>query len=1012
MKSRSLLQLAVAIAIGVEQLSYSLAFEVTGDFELPFRIPFNDTFGVIQRSFPIQTKYLSEILPAKPVLQEKEKPEADRIGGNPSVKIQHEVHDPRAEVKNITSKAKKGRFRYQLTLAIEGGEGRTIRHRKTGYLTPSRYNVDVENIQSLLKNIVEIGKEIKCVPLGYVDSQNAEKRDEMQYPILYRSSPNARYSFERMDNKRNLHRQERIGRLTRNNYLHNLRKAYQKHDEADDDAKELQTTESSFPKEATEEPKLTESRVHIYSPILRHSSQRMDHTGNLYQHEGIRPLPITYRSYYPHKPMNTLLKQDGSDENSQKPKILEYSFSKKIPENPQTTKSGTTDDTFNEVFKEEPNKLVDTPVYPIKFKSFNFNIEPPVFGIDNEENSKENSAKSYDPMKTEVKYSKLEESEPRSYNIKESDSGSIYLKSSESKDPNFDEDNTENVKMVDIVQPQTKVFQDSVDIPSKESETQMSDIKELDTKNSDLKSSESKQPNFDEDDTEGVKRIVVIQPEIKVVQDSVDIPSTESETKMSDINESGTTNSDLKSSESKQPNFDEDDTEDVKRIVVIQPEIKVVQDSVDIPSTESEAKMSHINEYDIKNSDLKSSELKQPNFDEDDTEGVKRIGAIQPEIKVVQDSVDIPSTESEAKMSDINEYDIKNSDLKSSELKQPNFDEDDTEGVKRIVAIQPEIKVVQDSVDIPSTESEAKMSHINEYDIKNSDLKSSELKQPNFDEDDTEDVKKVVVIQPQTKVVNDLVDIPQQEFTKESLQVIDPPSYRIREDILRTPIVAVEQFIGTKERLLRLATDSNKTCLLAWLSFARKIDAQGILQKNPVQIEYRPFEFAYQSNDGEGTTQHRKEIADEKGAVKGSYGFTDQYGMYRTVDYIADNHGFRAVIKSNEPSTANMNPADAVWMVQTPPESVPSPSNAQIPIEDSYPSVQRSSANYTPEVSSSAVSNALLSSLQFALRGHQHPYPRLVSNQEPILILSDGESYGQRSLFKFLSQESEYKPQL
>lgn len=37
----------------------------------------------------------------------------------------------------------------------------------------------------------------------------------------------------------------------------------------------------------------------------------------------------------------------------------------------------------------------------------------------------------------------------------------------------------------------------------------------------------------------------------------------------------------------------------------------------------------------------------------------------------------------------------------------------------------------------------------------------------------------------------------------------------------------------------------------------------------------------------------------------GSYGYTDSYGIYRQVDYIADKHGFRATIKTNEPGTAN-----------------------------------------------------------------------------------------------------------
>ncbi|KAF8767254.1 Adult-specific rigid cuticular protein 15.7 like protein [Argiope bruennichi] len=50
-----------------------------------------------------------------------------------------------------------------------------------------------------------------------------------------------------------------------------------------------------------------------------------------------------------------------------------------------------------------------------------------------------------------------------------------------------------------------------------------------------------------------------------------------------------------------------------------------------------------------------------------------------------------------------------------------------------------------------------------------------------------------------------------------------------------------------------------------------------------------------------GTTQHRKETGDEKGSVKGSYGFTDSSGLYRAVDYVADKLGFRAVVNTNEP---------------------------------------------------------------------------------------------------------------
>ena len=37
----------------------------------------------------------------------------------------------------------------------------------------------------------------------------------------------------------------------------------------------------------------------------------------------------------------------------------------------------------------------------------------------------------------------------------------------------------------------------------------------------------------------------------------------------------------------------------------------------------------------------------------------------------------------------------------------------------------------------------------------------------------------------------------------------------------------------------------------------------------------------------------------------GTYGYTDSYGIYRQVEYVADKHGFRATVKTNEPGTAN-----------------------------------------------------------------------------------------------------------
>ncbi|XP_054717404.1 cuticle protein 16.8-like [Uloborus diversus] len=71
----------------------------------------------------------------------------------------------------------------------------------------------------------------------------------------------------------------------------------------------------------------------------------------------------------------------------------------------------------------------------------------------------------------------------------------------------------------------------------------------------------------------------------------------------------------------------------------------------------------------------------------------------------------------------------------------------------------------------------------------------------------------------------------------------------------------------------------------------------------------QPYDYGYDVKDDYGNKQFRKETGDGKGGVKGSYGYVDAHGIHRTVDYVADHHGFRASVKTNEPGTANQNPA-------------------------------------------------------------------------------------------------------
>ncbi|GFY76981.1 cuticle protein 10.9, partial [Trichonephila inaurata madagascariensis] len=62
-------------------------------------------------------------------------------------------------------------------------------------------------------------------------------------------------------------------------------------------------------------------------------------------------------------------------------------------------------------------------------------------------------------------------------------------------------------------------------------------------------------------------------------------------------------------------------------------------------------------------------------------------------------------------------------------------------------------------------------------------------------------------------------------------------------------------------------------------------------------------------------------LAQHYGAPAPSYGapaygheekYPDLHGIERVVEYVADEHGYRAEIKTNEPGTESQNPADVV----------------------------------------------------------------------------------------------------
>ncbi|KAF8787592.1 Adult-specific rigid cuticular protein 15.7 like protein [Argiope bruennichi] len=86
----------------------------------------------------------------------------------------------------------------------------------------------------------------------------------------------------------------------------------------------------------------------------------------------------------------------------------------------------------------------------------------------------------------------------------------------------------------------------------------------------------------------------------------------------------------------------------------------------------------------------------------------------------------------------------------------------------------------------------------------------------------------------------------------------------------------------------------------------------GVSSSARSQDAFGNYAFNYGIQDGLGATNSRSEVGDAHGNKKGSYTLADIDGRARRVDYVADGHGFRAVVKTNEPGTAASAPAAAL----------------------------------------------------------------------------------------------------
>ncbi|XP_042905562.1 cuticle protein 10.9 [Parasteatoda tepidariorum] len=97
------------------------------------------------------------------------------------------------------------------------------------------------------------------------------------------------------------------------------------------------------------------------------------------------------------------------------------------------------------------------------------------------------------------------------------------------------------------------------------------------------------------------------------------------------------------------------------------------------------------------------------------------------------------------------------------------------------------------------------------------------------------------------------------------------------------------------------------------------------------QVVPIPYSFNYLSESEDGGRSTHQESSDGSGKVTGTYTINNIEGHSRVVEYVADENGFRAIVKSNEPGTTNQNPAD-VTVESSAPEAAASPVfNAALP---------------------------------------------------------------------------------
>ncbi|GFV41561.1 cuticle protein 14 isoform b [Trichonephila clavipes] len=146
------------------------------------------------------------------------------------------------------------------------------------------------------------------------------------------------------------------------------------------------------------------------------------------------------------------------------------------------------------------------------------------------------------------------------------------------------------------------------------------------------------------------------------------------------------------------------------------------------------------------------------------------------------------------------------------------------------------------------------------------------------------------------------------------------------------------------------------------------------------------YDYGYNEGHNEGGS-FRRERGDAYGRKVGTYGYTNNEGLIRIVNYVADENGFRAELKSTEPGVDEKEPASVIVFKEDTPTlmTYPGPEAASVPdVNGNVPGMPAASQpqqyvaqpmQYAPQAQQYASQP-----MQFSASA---PYPVVVAAQQP-----------------------------